>query len=107
MRDFNELSWPIAQMIFLFIYMFSTGSIAAHSIGREGSSLWVLKTLPLSGKHIILGKLWISWLLPFVLLTGVEVVIGLLLGWTFFHSITRIILKTLVTVGLSALGLLM
>lgn len=107
MRDFNELSWPIAQMILLFIYMLSTGSIAAHSIGREGSSLWVLKTLPLSGKHIILGKLWISWLLPFVLLTGVEVVIGFLLGWTFLQFITGIFLKALVTVGLSALGLLM
>src|SRR5690625_780033 len=107
MRDFNELSWPIAQMLFLFIYMFSTGTIAAHSIGREGPSLWVLKTMPLSGKHIILGKLWISWLIPFVLLTGVEVIIGFLLGWTFLQFVAGVFLKALVTVGMSALGLLM
>lgn len=105
LRDFNELSWPIAQMLLLFLYIFATGTLAAHSIGREGASIWVLNTLPLSGKQVILGKLWMSWLIPFILLTSLEVVIGLLLGWTIFQFIAGIILKAIVTVGLSALGL--
>ena len=104
-RLFHEISWPIAQVILLFIYVFSSSMIAASSIGREGPSLWILQSLPLTGKQISLGKLWISWLLPFILLTCLEIIIGLVLGWTLGQFILGIIIKAIVTVGLSSLGI--
>src|SRR5690625_7657919 len=106
MRDFNELSWPIAQMLFLFIYMFSTGTIAAHSIGREGPSLWVLKTMPLSGKHIILVKLWISWLIPFVFLIVVVFILGFLLVLKFLQFVHIYVMKALITIWMFELVLI-
>lgn len=105
MRDFNKLSWPIFQGILLFIYALSNGNIAASSIGREGKSSWILQTIPVSGMHIALGKLWISWLIPFVLLTVIEVVAGMILGWTILQFVTGILLKVLITGGISAIGL--
>ncbi|WP_099157519.1 putative ABC transporter permease subunit [Virgibacillus ndiopensis] len=105
LRDINEVSWPIAQGAFLFIYAVFNGPMAASSIAREGSSVWILRTLPLSGQSIALGKLWISWLLPFILLTVIECIIGIFLGWTVMQFATGIIMKAVITTGISAIGL--
>ncbi|MFZ3579883.1 putative ABC transporter permease subunit [Virgibacillus sp. DJP39] len=105
LRGHNDISWPITQGALLFIYAIFNGSMAASSIAREGSSLWILRTLPLSGRDIAIGKLWISWLLPFILLTTIECIVGVLLGWTLFQFIIGIVVKAVITVGISAVGL--
>ncbi|MFD1040540.1 hypothetical protein ACFQ3N_19365 [Virgibacillus byunsanensis] len=101
----NQVSWPIAQGVFLFIFAIFNGQMAASSISREASSLWILRILPLSGIHIALGKLWISWLIPFVLLTAVEIGIGIFLGWTAIQFVTGILMKAIITAGISGIGL--
>lgn len=105
LQGFNEISWPIAQIVFLFIYAIFNGQLAAFSIGREGVSVWILRTLPLTGRAIALGKLWISWVLPFILLTVLEVIIGILLGWTITQFIIGVAVKAAITIGISAIGL--
>lgn len=105
LRGFNEISWPIAQGIILFLYAMVNGMIAASSIGREGASVWILRTLPLSGRDIVLGKLWISWLMPFVLITILECTAGIFLGWTLFQFVFGIAMKAVITIGISAIGL--
>lgn len=104
-REFNEISWPIAQGILLFVYALSNGTIAASAIGREGKSSWILRVIPVSGLDLALGKVWISWFIPFVILTVIEIIAGLLLGWTFFQFISGIVLKIIITTGISAIGL--
>ena len=105
LRGFNEISWPIAQGVFLFLYAMVNGMIAASSIGREGANVWILRTLPLSGRDIALGKLWISWLMPFVLITILEVAAGIFLGWTILQFVFGIAMKAVITIGISAIGL--
>lgn len=107
MRGYHQISWPIAQGVFLFVYTFSMGTIASASIGREGASLWILRTLPLSGKQIATGKLWISWLIPFVIITIMEIGIGIALGWTILQFIIGILMKSMVAFGFSSIGLLL
>jgi ABC-2 type transport system permease protein len=104
-RGFHEISWPIAQGFLFFIYAILNGQIAASSIAREGKSIWILRTLPLSGKHIAYGKLLISWLIPLILLTVIEIILGIVLGWTLRQLIVGIVIKAIVTVGISAIGL--
>ncbi|WP_029268199.1 putative ABC transporter permease subunit [Virgibacillus alimentarius] len=104
-RVFNEVSWPIAQGAILFLHAILNGTLAASSIGREGSSAWILRVLPLPGKYIAIGKLWISWLTPFVLLTFFEIIVGVILGWTFFQFITGIVIKAVISIGISSIGL--
>lgn len=105
MKEFNEISWPIVQGIILFVFALSSGTVAASSIGREGKSAWILRVIPVSGNHIALGKVWISWLIPFVILTVIEIIAGILLGWTVVQFISGIALKILITSGISAIGL--
>ncbi|WP_404451514.1 hypothetical protein LG329_14415 [Virgibacillus necropolis] len=105
LQGFNEISWPIAQGALLFVYAIFNGTMAASSVAREGSSIWILRTLPLSGRDIAIGKLWISWLLPFILLTVIECIIGVFLGWTILQFVIGIVLKAIITVGISSVGL--
>ncbi|WP_343272186.1 putative ABC transporter permease subunit [Lentibacillus songyuanensis] len=105
LKGHNQISWPIAQAAFLFVYAMFNGTVAATSIAREGASVWILRTLPLSGRSIALGKLWISWLLPFIMLTVLEIILGLLLGWTLLQFVLGITVKAVLTTGISAIGL--
>ncbi|GGK02181.1 hypothetical protein GCM10007063_25590 [Lentibacillus kapialis] len=105
LRGPNEITWPITQAILLFIYAMFNGQIASSTIAREAKSLWILNVLPLSGKDIAFGKLWISWLIPFVILTVIEIVAGLFFGWTLMQFISGILIKALITVGISSIGM--
>lgn len=104
-RGFHEISWPIAQAFLLFVFALLNGQLAASSISREGKSVWLLRTLPLSGKQIAYGKLLISWLMPLILLTIFEIIVGVVLGWTLLQFIMGIVVKAFVSVGISAIGL--
>ncbi|WP_416150368.1 putative ABC transporter permease subunit [Salipaludibacillus sp. HK11] len=101
----NEVSWPVAQVILLFMYAMFNGQIASSSIAREATSVWILRILPLSGTTISLGKLWISWLIPFVMLTTIEIIIGVFLSWTILQIISGIAMKAVITVGISGIGI--
>ncbi|MFA1821052.1 hypothetical protein ACDX78_12875 [Virgibacillus oceani] len=105
LRGIPELTWPLAQILLLSIYGMTNAQFASFSIAREAKSTWILEILPLSGKEIIFGKLWISWLVPFVILTVIEVVAGLYLGWTALQFIGGIVMKAVLTVGMSGLGI--
>lgn len=105
LRGPTEVTWPIAQAILLFMYAMFNGQIASSTIAREAKSVWILRVLPLSGKDIAFGKLWLSWLLPFVILTVVEIVAGLFFGWTLIQFISGILMKAVITIGISGIGM--
>lgn len=104
-REYSHISWPVAQGVLLFIYTMVNGTISASSIGREGASLWVLRVLPVSGKQIAVGKLWISWLLPFIILTVIEIGAGIVLGWSLGQFLLGFLIKALITIGVSSMGI--
>lgn len=104
-RGARDISWPIAQAILLFLYAVFNGNMAASSVGREGASEWMMRVLPLTGKYIAAGKLWISWLIPFILMTGIEIIGGMVMGWSLVQFASGIIIKGLATFGMSAIGL--
>lgn len=104
-REFNTISWPIAQAGLLFLFALLNGNIAAYSIGREGKSVSILRALPLTGEQIVYGKFWISWLIPFLLFTVLEVIVGIILNWTLLQLIGGIIVKAIITTGISGIGL--
>lgn len=104
-RAFSELTWPIGQGVLLLMYSLINGTISASSIGREGPSAWVLRVLPVRGTDIAYGKLWISWLIPFIIFTAIEIVVGIFLNWTFVQLTLGIAMKGLITIGSSAIGL--
>lgn len=104
-RGHGNISWPIAQAILLFIYALTNGTIASSSIGREGPNLWIMQVMPITGKQMAYGKFWISWLLPFIVVSLIEIVATFLLGWTFMQLIYGLAVKGVITMGMSAVGL--
>lgn len=104
-QGYGEISWPIAQIILLFLCALMNGLISSASIGREGYNLWIIEVMPLTGKYVAYGKLWISWLIPYLFLTFVEVIALFLLNWTFLNFFIGVVVKALITAGLSSFGL--
>lgn len=105
LREYSHISWPIGQVIFLFLLTLTNGAVAANSIGREGPNAWIFQVLPVRGIHIAYGKLWISWLIPFVVISILEIGFSLLLAWPFNVLIIGIVMKAVITLGSSSLGL--
>lgn len=104
-KGHGDISWPVAQGILLFIYAFTNASIAAYSIGREGPNLWIMQVMPISGKQMAYGKFLISWLIPFLIVSLIEVIATFFLGWTIWQLLSGLVLKGMITMGVSAIGL--
>ncbi|WLD93420.1 hypothetical protein [Alkalihalobacillus sp. AL-G] len=105
MLDNEILSWCIAQAMLLFFFTILAGPLTAASVSREGNSLWLLSVLPLSGMQIALGKLWISWLLPMVVLCAFEIGLGIFFGWPIWMYLIGIVVSGVVLIGISGIGL--
>jgi ABC-2 type transport system permease protein len=105
LRDIPEIVWPFSQVLLLFMFAMINAQFASFSIAREAKSTWILEILPLSGKEIVFGKLWISWLVPFVFLTVIEIAAGIYFGWALLPFIGGILMKAVLTVGMSGIGM--
>lgn len=105
--EYEQETWIIAQLIFLFIYANFNGPMAAAAVAREAKSMWLLQILPLTGRQIAIGKLWISWLLSWVILSIIQIVIGILLSWSVLYIVGGLVLTALASIGVSGIGLWM
>ena len=76
----------------------STACISTPSVSLEGKNIWILKSMPLTGKQILIGKL----LLHVFLSVPITMLTGLILAVTYGCSTVNILLSTLVP-GLLAL----
>lgn len=103
--SYKDNVWLGVQVFFLFFYALFNGSMSASSIAREAETASLIKSLPISSWQLALGKLWISWLLPFILLSTIEIVLGLFIHWSALQIIGGILLKGILTVGISSIGI--
>ncbi|WP_026703220.1 putative ABC transporter permease subunit [Salibacterium aidingense] len=99
------LTWTVVQAVVFLMFAFFNGSIAASFVARETVSNSILPALPITGKQIVLGKLWISWLLPWILVSMIETAAGIFLGWAFWQFAASLLMNGLVSVGISAMGI--
>ncbi|MED3915493.1 hypothetical protein P4599_13345 [Priestia megaterium] len=103
--SYKDNVWLGVQVFFLFFYALFNGSMSASSIAREAETASLIKSLPISSWQLALGKLWISWLLPFTLLSTIEIVLGLFIHWSAVQIISGILLKGILTIGISSIGI--
>lgn len=101
------ISWSIAQGTLLFMITLFGATFASTTIGREANSIHLLRALPINGWHLALGKFWISWLIPFVLLTVIEVGLGVFLHWSFVQIALGALMMALYGLGITGIGLWM
>ncbi|KAB2330211.1 hypothetical protein F7731_20745 [Cytobacillus depressus] len=100
-----DVSWMVAQAIFLFIFTFLTSGFASSSIAREAYSIHLLHVLPLSGWKIALGKFWINWLIPAVFLFVLEIAGGIILKWHPFNILFGMAVVAIISLGITGIGL--
>jgi ABC-2 type transport system permease protein len=58
--------WLLLQAELVGGFAFFGANFAAPAISREREAFWVLRSAPLSGWQVLLGKFWVYWLAPLV-----------------------------------------
>lgn len=99
--------YTVAIACIISISMGSLNVISASLISIEGQNLWILKSLPIKEKDILLAKLLLhlSICLPGHVLFGI--VISVILDFSIFNSLITIIIPCLMTVFVAFAGLLL
>ncbi|MDQ0253477.1 ABC-2 type transport system permease protein [Evansella vedderi] len=99
------ISWLVAHAMIIFFFTMLMGNFSASSIGREEKAVWILRTLPLTGMQIALGKLWIHWLIPFSFVIILEIVLTFFLGWAWYLGVAGVLSIGFISLGMSSIGL--
>lgn len=104
-RGHSNISWPVAQAIFLLLFAFTNNLVTSASVGREGPNLWIVQVLPITGRQLAYGKFWISWVIPFLVIFIIEIIATFVLGWTIWQLVVGVAIKAVISAGMSAIGL--
>lgn len=97
--------WLLIQTAILFSLTFVGTNFAAPALAREGTSIWLLRSVPISGRQMALGKFWVYWSLPAALLLLVEVTVGIAMGWPLSWIVGGIAALAVLISGAVALGI--
>src|SRR5690625_2239496 len=63
------------------------------------------KVLPMTGWQLTLGKFWISWLMPFLIVLVLDIVLFFVLNWSIPFFLLGIVIKIIISAGISSMGL--
>lgn len=96
--------WLLAQLFLLFPFILILGPLTASAVAREGEATWILPTLPLSGMQIALGKFWMNWLIPVILFSVIELVLGIAFSWNPFLLLLAIVGFAIISCGMCGIG---
>lgn len=105
-RPKNPLTiWLIIQGGLLFFFSMFSSQLTVASVGREGKAAWILRVLPLSGWQIALGKYWIGWLIPLIVYSVVEIILGVIFTWSVWLILLGIVIFAVMSLGMNGIGL--
>lgn len=92
----------------LALMLFTSGMnlVASTSISREGSTLWVLKMIPVSAKHQILGKFLQGYMVSLLGVISTGSMLGFFIKLSPFRLLFVILLGLIVSISMTAINLL-
>lgn len=105
LRSNSRGVWLMAQAALVGMVASSAMTLAAPALAREGLGLWLLRSLPISGWKLALGKFWVYWLLPAILVTLAEIAVGIALGWNIGWIIVGLLVVLILLAGAVAIGI--
>jgi hypothetical protein len=93
----------------LGLMLFTSGMnlVASTSVSREGSTLWILKMIPVSVKNQVLGKFLQSYMVSILGVLTTGIVLGVFLKLSPARLLAVIVIGFLASVSFTALNLLL
>ncbi|MGN0479855.1 MAG: hypothetical protein ACI4GO_10525 [Hominenteromicrobium sp.] len=88
-------------------FCISTACISAPSVSLEGKSLWVIRSLPVSGRTVLLGKLRMHCLLVIPISAVSALVLGLTVGCSAADTVLAAVLAALFGWFVGTVGLIL
>lgn len=104
-RSYPEVTWMVVQGILILMVILSNGFSSAATVGREANYLWIMRLIPTRGLTIVLGKLWISWIIPFLIVGVVQSLGAIIFKWSILQFSFGIVFQLCLTIGVSGIGL--
>jgi ABC-2 type transport system permease protein len=110
-RDISQLrngslsNWLLIQVILVGTFGLSISTFAAPSVAREGLSVWLLRTVPLPGIDVALGKFLVYWSISNAMLLVFEVGLALYLRWPVTQVVLGVVGLSVLSSGVVGIGL--
>jgi ABC-2 type transport system permease protein len=101
-----QATWLLLQLELLGGFAFFGANFAGGAIAREGEAWWVLRSAPVSGWQVMLGKFWVYWLLPLAGALLLELSLGIGFGWRMSWLALGSVALVALSAGAIGLGLL-
>jgi ABC-2 type transport system permease protein len=101
-----QATWLLLQTELLGGFAFFGASFAGGAIAREGEAWWVLRSAPVSGWQVMLGKFWVYWLLPLAGALALQLGLALGFGWRVSWLALGSVALAALSAGAIGLGLL-
>lgn len=89
----------------MLAFLVSTNFLSAPSVSLEGKSLWVLRSMPVSGREILLAKLRFHCLMTTPVTMAAGLVLAVAYGCGILESLLCVIVPGLLTVLCGLLGM--
>lgn len=89
----------------MLAFLVSTNFLSAPSVSLEGKSLWVLRSMPVSGREILLAKLRFHCLMTTPVTMGAGLVLSVAYGCGILEILLCVIVPGLLTVLCGLLGM--
>lgn len=99
------LSWSLFQIVFFIAFIVGSGPFVAASVGREGSNLELLQSLPLKGIDLAKAKWLFHSVALLILLAVFELTAMVFFGWSLAHTLLGFATITVALTGITSLCL--
>ena len=103
-RDNPTASWLIAQGGLLAVMVVVVPAFAAPTFARDGLATWVIRTAPLSGWQIALGKFVVYWGLMAGFVVVADLIAAVILGWPLLRIAQGVVVAAILLTGAVALA---
>lgn len=102
-RENPSAAWLIAQGGLLAVVIVVGTTFAAATFARDGLAAWVLRTAPLSGWQIALGKFVVYWGVTAGFVAVADLIAAVILGWSLLQTVGGAVVAAILLTGAVAL----
>ncbi|ACZ39750.1 putative ABC transporter permease subunit [Sphaerobacter thermophilus] len=102
-REYPSATWFVVQSGLVTFMIFAGTAFAAPAFALDGLAAWVLRTAPLSGWQIALGKFLVYWGVLAGLVIAADLIAAVVLRWSLLQAAGGVVVAVVLLTGAVAL----